>query len=90
MICIWCDSSNAKQGVNTVYWELPDGSRAITITETPCICCDDCGMMYQTEKTTDEIENQLMLIDTKKLNTQLTYQQLMEIPRWLKMNYFGK
>lgn len=89
MKCDWCGSSQANQGKNTVYWELPDGSRAITITETPCISCGDCGMTYQTENTIDEIEEQLILIDTKKLEQQITFKQLMETPRWLKMNYFG-
>lgn len=31
MNCMWCDSTEAKESLNTVYWELPDGTKAIEI-----------------------------------------------------------
>jgi uncharacterized YokU family protein len=90
MHCEWCSSTKAKVSENTVYWELPDGSRAITITNTPCITCHSCEMIYQTNETVELIEEQLLLIDTKKIEDIVTYEQLMNVPRWLKMNYFGQ
>ncbi len=36
MNCMWCDSTEAES-LNTVYWELPDGTKAIEIQETPCV-----------------------------------------------------
>jgi YgiT-type zinc finger domain-containing protein len=32
--CEWCGGV-AKTGDNTVYWELPDGTRAVEITRVP-------------------------------------------------------
>ena len=43
MNCMWCDSTEAKESLNTVYWELPDGTKAIEIQETPCISCSSSG-----------------------------------------------
>lgn len=86
--CMWCDSQNAKEVTNSVYWELPDGTRAIEITDTPSVECGDCGMEYQEENIINEIEDQLMLINTKKLAKTVQYKELMEIPRFLKHNYF--
>ncbi len=28
MNCMWCDSTEAKESLNTVYWELPDGTKS--------------------------------------------------------------
>ncbi|MGN2619447.1 YokU family protein [Bacillus stercoris] len=86
--CEWCGELEAVPGRNTVYWELPDGTRAIELTDTPAMVCAACGMSYQEESTVKEIEDQLLLIQTKKLPESLTYQQLMEIERILKRNYF--
>jgi uncharacterized YokU family protein len=86
--CEWCSSTNITEGHNTVYWELWDGSRAIEIQQTPCVICNECGMEYQEEKLIKEIENQLFLIDTKKLEKSLTFKQFMEKPKILKRNYF--
>ncbi|WP_147534932.1 YokU family protein [Bacillus marasmi] len=61
MKCEWCGGT-ANNGENTVYWELPDGSRAIEITMTPAIICQECGMEYQTDITIKDIED---LLDTK-------------------------
>lgn len=88
MLCKWCRSTEAIQSKNTVYWELPDGSRAITINETPCIHCEDCGMQYQTDETTEIIENHLLIIDTKLLPDTINYEQLLAQPKILKRNYF--
>ncbi|MFD1738360.1 YokU family protein [Bacillus salitolerans] len=89
MKCEWCGSPHTRHSENTVYWELPDGSRAIIITNTPCIICLTCEMKYQAESKIDEIEEQLMLINTKELPNEMTYEELMNYPRWLKKNYFG-
>lgn len=86
--CMWCESEKAQEEKNSVYWELPDGTRAIEILETPSIKCEDCGMEYQEESIINEIEDQLMLIDTKKIAKTISYKELMEIPRFLKQNYF--
>lgn len=86
--CEWCESQNIKMTKNTVYWELPDGSRAIEITETPACSCENCGMFYQPEKIVQSIEEQLLLINTKKLDKTISYDQLMKMERWLKRNYF--
>lgn len=85
--CEWC-GSEARQGENIVYWELPDGTRAIQIIEAPAVVCDTCGMEYQTDVVTKEIEDQLFLVDTKKIPKTLSYQELMALPRLLKRNYF--
>jgi uncharacterized YokU family protein len=88
MKCEWCEAENATELTCTVYWELPDGTRAIEITDTPGMKCSACGMEYQTEKTIEELEDQLLLIDTKKIGKIITYQSLMAQPRLLKRNYF--
>ena len=75
------------ESLNTVYWELPDGTKAIEIQETPCISVPR-GMDYQSDHTVKEIEDQLFLIYTKDLPKQPTYEELMGRPRLLKRNYF--
>ncbi|WP_420469234.1 YokU family protein, partial [Bacillus licheniformis] len=47
-----------------------------------------CGMVYQEDSVTWEIENQLLLIDTKKLPSSVSYDALMKTERILKRNYF--
>ncbi|KOO50809.1 YokU family protein [Priestia koreensis] len=89
MDCVWCEEKGAFETTTTVYWELPDGSRSIEITETPCIQCPSCGMNYQTEETIEEIENHFMMIDTKKLEKSLTFVEFLAVPTWLKKNYFN-
>lgn len=37
-LCEWC-GGKGETCSNTVYWELPDGSRAIEITATPVVTC---------------------------------------------------
>ncbi len=86
--CEWCSSENIKPVTDKVYWELPDGTKAIQIDDTPAVHCLDCQMTYQTELITKEIEDQLFLIDTKKLAKVITFEELMEQPRLLKRNYF--
>jgi uncharacterized YokU family protein len=85
--CEWC-GGKASDGESTVYWELPDGSRAIEITVTPAVVCKECDMVYQTEKVIKEIEDQLFLVDTKKIVSSIGFDELMELPRLLKRNYF--
>ncbi|MFP7300530.1 YokU family protein [Neobacillus niacini] len=87
LVCEWCKGA-AENGKNTVYWELPDGTRAIQITDTPAVVCNECQMVYQTDVITKEIEDQLFLIDTKKIGNSISYKDLMSAPRLLKRNYF--
>lgn len=88
MLCEWCNGSNVQRIIGSVYWELPDGTRAIEITETPTHSCPDCSMVYQSESIVKEIENQLYLIDCRKIGKVITFEELMAIPRLLKKNYF--
>jgi uncharacterized YokU family protein len=88
MQCMWCESSQAQQSKSTCYWELPDGTRAIEITEMPSVSCKECGMEYQEESLIEELEEQLMLINTKLLPNSVSFGELMEQPRLLKRNYF--
>lgn len=88
MKCEWCESENVAERTCTVYWELPDGTRAIEITETPGMKCSSCGMEYQTEKVIEELEDQLLLIDTTKVDKSISFDSLMAQPRLLKRNYF--
>ncbi|MCM3730165.1 YokU family protein [Fictibacillus nanhaiensis] len=88
MKCLWCENNNAEQTARTGYWELPDGSRAVEITVIPSVSCSSCGIEYQEDQVVDEIEDQLMLIDTKKMDSSISYSDLMNIPRFLKKNYF--
>jgi uncharacterized YokU family protein len=85
--CDWC-GYEAIEEQGDVYWELPDGTRAIEITSTPGIVCKGCHMAYQTDEVTKAIEDQLFLIDTKELPKSISYKELMERPRLLKRNYF--
>lgn len=88
MICEWCEETKVDEITCTVYWELPDGTRAIEITETPGMKCSSCGMEYQTEKTIEGLEDQLLLIDTTKIGKEISYDTLMAQPKFLKRNYF--
>jgi uncharacterized YokU family protein len=88
MHCMWCESNQAEEANKTGYWELPDGSRAIEIKEIPSVACPDCGMEYQEESLIEEIEDHMMLIDTKPLPNSVTFKELMAVPRFLKKNYF--
>jgi len=88
LVCQWCESNSTSETTNTVYWELPDGTKVIEIHNTPSIQCLECGMNYQTDGTVKEIEDQLYLIDTSMLEKSLTYETLMAAPRLLKRNYF--
>ncbi|ASB88819.1 YokU family protein [Bacillus sonorensis] len=86
--CDWCGYAEAEDAQTTVYWELPDGTKAIEITETPAVACQSCGMVYQEDSVTEDIENQLLLIDTKKLPSSVSFDRLMKTERILKRNYF--
>ncbi|RBP01094.1 YokU family protein [Rossellomorea aquimaris] len=87
-VCEWCEEETAHEEKANVYWELPDGSRAIQISNVPSMSCSHCGMEYQEEAVINEIEDQLMLIDTKLIDKVIAYTDLMELPRLLKKNYF--
>jgi len=88
MECEWCHSSNVNAVTDSVFWELPDGSRAIEISETPTQRCCDCNMIYQSERIVKEIEDQLFLIDCKQIGKVISFEELMKKPRLLKKNYF--
>ncbi|MGG3470133.1 YokU family protein [Neobacillus pocheonensis] len=88
MACEWCSSTKVERVTGSVFWEIPDGTRAIEITETPTLSCPECLMVYQSELIIKEIEDQLFLIDCKKIGKVITYKELMAIPRLLKKNYF--
>ncbi|QIZ09599.1 YokU family protein [Priestia megaterium] len=87
-VCEWCSSTNVERVTTSVFWELPDGTRAIEISETPTFSCLDCAMIYQSEPIVKEIENQLYLIDCKLIGKVVTFEELMAVPRLLKKNYF--
>ncbi|MBS2969285.1 YokU family protein [Metabacillus sp. KIGAM252] len=88
MTCEWCGSDKTKTAELPVYWELPDGTRSIEITNAPSVNCLACHMVYQEEKVVKEIENQLFLIRTSNLGDSIDYKQLMAEPKILKKNYF--
>ncbi|MBM7094555.1 MULTISPECIES: YokU family protein [Alteribacter] len=89
MKCKWCESDKAIHSLESAYWELPDGSRAVEITQVPSIKCSDCEMIYIEEEQIADIEDQFMLIDTKKLDMTFSYKTLMNQPKFLKKNYFN-
>jgi uncharacterized YokU family protein len=88
MVCEWCDSEDIKSIKGSVFWELPDGTRAIEITETPTLSCNSCNMIYQSEQIVKDIENQLFLIDCRQIEKMISFEELMSLPRLLKKNYF--
>ncbi|WP_370876008.1 YokU family protein [Evansella vedderi] len=88
LICNWCQHEGAVEAQKTAFWELPDGTRAVEITNVPSIQCPNCEMTYIDDDIIDEIEDQFMLIDTEKLPNSFTYQQFMNQPKLLKKNYF--
>ncbi|MCL6571232.1 MAG: YokU family protein [Bacillus sp. (in: Bacteria)] len=88
IICEWCNSANVDEITDSVFWELPDGSRAIEISATPTHSCPNCTMIFQSELIIKEIETHLYLIDCKQLGKVVTFTELMAIPRLLKKNYF--
>ncbi len=45
-------------------------------------------MVYQNEDIIKEIEDQLFLVDTKKIGSSISFKELLELPRLLKRNYF--
>jgi len=87
-VCQWCEEKAALEMKDKVYWELPDGTNTLEITEVPSFKCGECGIIYQTDEQVKEIEDQLFLIDTKGLEKSITFQELMGKPRLLKRNYF--
>jgi uncharacterized YokU family protein len=86
--CPWCEVGELSSVTDTVYWELPDGTRAIEIAETPSFYCDNCRALFQSDEIVKEIEDQLFLIDAKQLGNQTTFDELLKMPRLLKQNYF--
>ncbi|WP_110927805.1 YokU family protein [Bacillus massiliglaciei] len=87
-ICPWCEQGELKEVKETVYWELPDGTRAIEISDTPSFSCPECQACFQSEETVKTIEDQLFLINTSNLEKRTAYSELMKKERILKRNYF--
>ncbi|WP_108671458.1 YokU family protein [Peribacillus acanthi] len=86
--CEWCEEKQIQETTASVYWELPDGSRAIEIKDTPTIKCPICEAEYQQETIVKGIEDQLFLVDRRKITSPINYKDLMEMERILKKNYF--
>jgi len=86
--CDWCQEHNVEELKSVVHWELPDGSRAITITNVPSFYCEQCKFTYQKEDLVKTIEDQLLLISTELLPVSVSFDELMKQPRLLKRNYF--
>lgn len=86
--CAWCNSENIVHDGENVYWELPDGTRAIKISEVPSVKCQQCKMVYQTDSLVKKIEEQLFLINTNIIGQEISYTSLMKQERLLKRNYF--
>ncbi|CAH0347347.1 YokU family protein [Bacillus sp. CECT 9360] len=87
-ICEWCNEGSLSDVTAPVYWELPDGTKAIEITATPSKRCDACGACYQVDSIVKQIEDQLFLINTAQLDKSIPFEALMKVPRLLKRNYF--
>lgn len=87
MECLWCEEEGAETFLSTVYWELPDGSRSIELTNVPSIKCAACGEEYQEEDIIEKIETQLLLVETKQLPSSMEYEDFIKMPRCLKRNY---
>ena len=49
-VCPWCEVGTLQSVTDTVFWELPDGSRAVEIDETPSFYCDNCQALFQMMK----------------------------------------
>ncbi len=88
MKCLWCNQEGAIEITTTVFWELPDGTQSLEIRDTPAIQCSNCQLDYLTDELTEEIEDHLLLINTKQLTGIVHFEELMKIPRLLKRNYF--
>ncbi|MGN1401082.1 MAG: YokU family protein [Bacillus sp. (in: firmicutes)] len=88
MLCLWCEQQTAAEASESVYWELPDGTRALEITSVPSFRCSKCHAVYQSDELVKELENQLFIIDTKSLENIISYDELMNKPKLLKRNYF--
>lgn len=86
--CAWCDGQKIETRLGDVYWELPDGTRAIKIREVPTVYCNDCEMEYQWDELVKQIDDRLFLINTKEIGKETTYEKLMSQPKLLKRNYF--
>ncbi|MBA9027692.1 MULTISPECIES: YokU family protein [Bacillaceae] len=86
--CTWCEVTGVVLGSGSVFWELPDGTKAIEILNTPTYTCENCGAVYQSDETVKQIEDQLFLISTVDLSKTVDYQDLMKMKRLLKRNYF--
>ncbi|MBY0122731.1 YokU family protein [Bacillus sp. S/N-304-OC-R1] len=86
--CAWCEEGDIETGLGDVYWELPDGTRAIKIREVPTVYCKECQMEYQDVELVKQIDDQLFLINTKEIRGETTYEKLMSQPKLLKRNYF--
>ncbi|WP_017727502.1 YokU family protein [Halalkalibacterium ligniniphilum] len=88
MRCRWCEQPGAYSVQKNSFWELPSGLRAIEIRDIPAVFCPSCEMHDIKETTIEEIEDQLLLVIEDQLASQMTFEQMMAVPRRLKQNYF--
>ena len=90
-LCQWCEQPKAIKVMESVYWELPDGTKAIEITGVPAFKCESCSgsAVYQSEEIIQEIDNQPFIIDMKEIEKSLTYEELMNKSKILKRTYFN-
>ncbi|MGG1518818.1 YokU family protein [Paenibacillus oryzisoli] len=87
MPCVWCDAEATQDSVKDCYWILPDGKKAIQITDVPAIACPACGT-YVLEATSQLIEEKLYWHDVAALGSVFSYSALMKAPR--VQNWFLK
>src|SRR5699024_6444141 len=87
MECLWCESEDILLSKENAYWELPAGNRAIEFSKIPSVECKSCGMIYQNDSIIEAIEEQLLLIDNNKLESNISYESVMDEPRLLKKKY---
>jgi uncharacterized YokU family protein len=55
---------------------------------TPAVICKECGMVFQPDSVTKEIEDQLFLVDTKKISSSISFKEIMELPRLVEEKLF--
>ncbi|MFE0505152.1 YokU family protein [Peribacillus butanolivorans] len=60
--CPWCEIGKLTSVTGTVYWELPDGTRAVEITETPSSHCENCKALFQSDEIVKGIEDHITYI----------------------------
>jgi uncharacterized YokU family protein len=81
MKCIWCETEEAKEGVQDCYWVTPDGKKTVKIFNIPSIDCPNCYDKFVPEDISQKIEDALYLNNISTLGEAFTYEQLLQAPR---------